>query len=106
MVRPLLLSYSSCRLAISPSISTDEVALRRTMQDTSKRIIACTMAWTVPTLLRGIPGNNAAEVLADGVSLMQHIAVVAVGDDLRQATPDDVPKELTPIKPPEEKQGV
>jgi hypothetical protein len=55
----------------------------------SKRIIACSVTWTVPTLLRGIPGNDTPEVLANGLSLMQYAIFVAVGGDLRKSATED-----------------
>jgi hypothetical protein len=47
------------------------------------------VTWTIPTLLSGIPGNDAADVLANGLSLMQYAIFVAVGGDLRKAATED-----------------
>src|ERR1041385_623292 len=66
-----------------------EVPVRRAVDDTAVAVEARAVAGAVPALLGGVPGDGATGMRADGLSLVQHAFLVAVGGHLRQAAADD-----------------
>ena len=66
-----------------------EVTGRRAPEHLSSLVEARSVAWAIPGLFRGIPGDDAAQVRTDGGAVEHITGRVLVDGALAQAFPDD-----------------